>query len=317
MGVIKSFFSFTCREQYGLMVLVSLILITIAVNFFISEKMVPSGNNEAFLKWEEEVRTFQEQQELAAQYNDSLRMARRQYGNYSDYRTANTKFYEKYQKTEKKFPDPFRFNPNDTNKEAFIKLGFSEKQAESIVKYREKGAKFKSKQDFQKVFVVSDEMYVHLEAWIMLPDEETIAAELATKEAVVIELNTADTTSLQQIGRIGNYLAKRIVDYRQKLGGFHSLEQLKEINGVNEERFLGIAPFITVDKSKITKLDLNKSSFKDFTRHPYFEYYIVKAIFEYKEKHGLFTSVDDVRKIPLIYDDLYNKINPYLHVSVN
>jgi competence ComEA-like helix-hairpin-helix protein len=256
---------------------------------------------------------------MAAKFNDSLRMARRQYGNYSDYdyKTANTRFYEKYQKSEKKFPPPFPFDPNNIGKDDFEKLGFSEKQSESIVKYREKGKVFKSKQDFQKVFVVSDEMYVHLENWILLPDEETIVSELNEQEIIVIELNTADTTSLQQISRIGNYLAKRIVDYRQKLGGFHSIEQLMEINGINEERFTGIIPYVYVDKGKIARLDLNKNSFKDFTRHPYFEYYVVKAIFEYKDKHGIFTSVEDIKKISLIDNDLYHKINPYLYVSIN
>jgi competence ComEA-like helix-hairpin-helix protein len=320
MSSLKSFFSFTRREQYGLMVLLSLILITIVVNFFISESPPSFANENAFSQWEAEVRAFQERQEIAAKYNDSLRMARRQYGNYNDYdyKTANTRFYEKYQKSEKKFPDPFPFDPNNIGKDDYVKLGFSEKQAESIVKYREKGAVFKSKQDFQKVFVVSDEMYAHLEDYVMLPDDGTVlSVESAAQESIIVELNTADTMSLQQIKRIGSYLAKRIVDYRQKLGGFHSVEQLLDINGIDEDRFAGIAPYIMVDKGKITKLDLNKNSFKDFTRHPYFEYYIVKAIFEYNVKHGLFSAVDDIRKIPLIYDDLYNKINPYLYVSVN
>jgi len=323
MSSIKSFFSFTRREQYGIMVLLSLIAVVVVVNFFIRENPPASADEDAFSQWEEEIRAFQEQQEMAAAYNDSLRTSRRQYGNYGDYQSSNAKSYEKYQKSEKKFPDPFPFNPNDIGKDDYVKLGFSEKQAESIVKYREKGAVFKSKQDFKKIFVVSDEMYAHLEAWITLPEgETTLVADNNTatsipKEPVVIELNTADTTSLKQIDRIGSYLAKRIVEYRQKLGGFYSVEQLLDVNGINEERFSSIVPYLVIDKGKIAKLDLNKSSFKDFTRHPYFEYYIVKAIFEYKDKNGIFMSVDDIRKIPLIYDDLYNKINPYLYVSAN
>ena len=312
MGSIKSFFSFTRREQYGIMVLLFLILGVIVVNFFIRQKMPVSVDKETFAQWEEEVKTFQEREEIAAQYNDSLRMARRQYPNYhTDYQKYPTQFYDKYQKPEKEFPKPFPFNPNTTEKDDFIKLGFSEKQAESIVKYRDRGAVFKTKQDFQKVFVVSDEIYAHLEAWITLPDE----VEVTAPENVVIELNTADTTSLKQIKRIGSYLAKRIVDYRQKLGGFYSVEQLMEVKGVDTALFSAIAPYMVVDKGKIVKLDLNKSAFKDFTRHPYFEYYIVKAIFEYKDKNGVFTSVNDIRKIPLIYNDLYNKITPYLYVS--
>jgi competence ComEA-like helix-hairpin-helix protein len=321
MSSIKSFFSFTRREQYGIMVLLFLIVATIAINFFIRQKPPPLTDKETFSQWAEEVKAFQEREEIAAQYNDSLRMARQQRSNYhNDYQKSSTNFHEKYQKTEKKFPDSFPFNPNDADKDDFINLGFSEKQAESIVKYRDKGAVFKSKQDFKKVFVVSDEMYAHLETWISLPDEDIAdnkTTTSATQENIIVELNTADTTSLKQIKHIGSHFAKRIVEYRQKLGGFHSVEQLLDINGINEEIYSKIAPYFVVDKGKIIKLDLNKSSFKDFTRHPYFEYYIVKSLFEYKDKHGVFASVNDIREIPLIYDDLYNKINPYLYVSAN
>ena len=318
MSNIKPFFSFTRREQYGIMVLLFFILAIVAINFFIKQKKPSYGDKEAFSQWEEEIRTFQEQEEIAAKYSDSVRAARQQRGSYdNDYQRTTSNSYDKYQKNEKKFPTPFSFNPNDINANDFVKLGFSEKQAESIVKYRNKGAVFRTKQDFQKVFVVSDEIYAHLEAWITLPNEEiSPVSEPITAENIIVELNTADTTSLKQFKRINSYLAKRIVEYRQKLGGFHSVEQLMEVNGIDEERFSGIAPCLLVDKGKITKLDLNKSSFKDFTRHPYFEHYIVKAIFEHKDKNGVFASVDEIRSIPLIYDDLYNKIKPYLYVSV-
>ena len=320
MSHIKSFFSFSRREQYGIMILLSLILLTITINFFIQKKTPSIVDETTLSQWEEEVKAFQEQQEISAKYNDSLRMAHRK-GNHYD-NQYQTKTYEKYQTTAKKFPAPFPFNPNNTGKNDFVKLGFSEKQAESIIKYRDKGAVFKNKSDFKKVFVVSDEMYAHLEAFITLPDEEKTTVADNNKpspiqETMLIELNAADTTALEKINRIGTSLAKRIVEYRQKLGGFYSVEQLLELNGVNEERFSDIAPYLVVDRGKIVKLDLNKSSFKDFTRHPYFEQYIVKAIFEYKDKNGLFSSVDDIRKIPLIYNDLYNKINPYLYVSAN
>ena len=318
MSNIKPFFSFTRREQYGIMVLLFFILAIVAINFFIKQKKPSYGDKEAFSQWEEEIRTFQEQEEIAAKYSDSVRAARQQRGSYdNDYQRTTSNSYDKYQKNEKKFPTPFAFNPNDIGANDFVKLGFSEKQAESIVKYRNKGAVFRTKQDFQKVFVVSDEIYAHLEAWITLPSEEISVSEPIATENIIVELNTADTTSLKQIKRIGSYLAKRIVDYRQKLGGFYSVEQLLEVNGINEELLSAIAPYIVVDKAKITKLDLNKSSFKEFTQHPYFEYYVVKSIFEYKDKNGVFLSVNDIRKISLIYDDLYNKINPYLYASVS
>jgi len=309
----KSFFSFTRREQYGIMVLSILIAAIFVIGFFIQKTTMSTVDEDALAQWNAAVSDFQEREAIATQYNDSLRMARQQRGNYYGERQTSypTRPYEKYQPSEKKFPEPFPFDPNSIDTEAFVKLGFSEKQAETIVKYREKGAVFKSKADFKKVFVVSEEIYAHLEAWILLPDEE----EVIVPENIVVELNTADTTALKQIKGIGSYLARQIVEYRQKLGGYHAIEQLLEINGIDEERLPGIAPHLTLDKAKIVKMELNKTPFKDFTRHPYFEYYIVKAIFEYKDKHGSFSSVEDLRKMPLIYNDLYNKIEPYLYIQ--
>jgi DNA uptake protein ComE-like DNA-binding protein len=249
---IKSFFSFKRHEQYGIMVLLFLIVATVAINFFIQQKPSSIADEDTFSQWEAEITAFQEKQEIAAKYNDSLRMARQQCGNYyNDYQTSSTKYYEKYQRNEKKYPNPFPFDPNNIDKDDFIKLGFSEKQAESIVKYRDKGAVFKTKQDFKKVFVVSDEIYAHLETWITLPDEDI--TESTAPENIIVELNTADTTSLKQIKRIGSYMAKRIVEYRQKLGGFYSVEQLLDINGINEELYSCIAPYFIVDKGKIVK----------------------------------------------------------------
>jgi DNA uptake protein ComE-like DNA-binding protein len=196
-------------------------------------------------------------------------------------------------------------------------LGFSEKQATTIVKYRASGVVFKYKEDFKKIFVVSDEMYLHLEPFITLPikDVESAIATIVAEEPMMIELNNTDSVELRKIKSISGYLAKRIIDYRKKLGGFYTVKQLLDINGINEELYANISPYFTVDAGRVKKMDLNSTPFKEFVKHPYFEYYVVKSIFEYKDKHNIISSVEEIKNIPLIYNDLYSKLSPYLYTG--
>lgn len=320
MGKMKAFLSFTRGEQYAIILLSVLIFLVIIANFFIQKQPPKTMDEAAIIAWEGEVKRFHEAQEALAQRNDSMREAQRQQRNL-EYaaRYADERKYPDY---ERKTIEYFSFDPNLTTKEEFIRLGFSEKQSDAIVNYRDKGAAFRTKADFAKVFVVSDAMFKKLEPWITLPEqiaaEETAAAAAVQEpEHFLIELNRADTTELKRVKGIGSVLAKRIVEYREKLGGYYAVNQLLEINGIDEERFELIKPFFVVDASLLRKMDLNREEFKSVLKHPYFEYYIVKSIFEQKDKTGSFSSVEQIRENPLIYDDLYRKISPYLMATIN
>ncbi|MDR0363881.1 MAG: helix-hairpin-helix domain-containing protein [Bacteroidales bacterium] len=320
MKGLKSFLSLTRGEQNAIIVLSILIFVAVIVNFFI-QKRPPNVMDQAIvIAWEQDVNKFYAAQELAAKRNDSLREASKQRrereytAHYANYPAGGVA-------TQQKSVDYFLFDPNDATQEEFMQLGFSEKQANAIINYREKGAIFRTKTDFQKVFVVSDAMFEKLEPWISLPkqinyEEEMIEMGVETSKSL-IELNSADTTQLKQVKGIGSVLSRRIVEYKEKLGGYYSVYQLLDINGIDMERFAEIESFFVVDASGLRKIDLNRDDFKTMLKHPYLEYYIVKAIFEQKDKIGSFSSVEDVRKIALVYDDLYAKISPYLTATID
>ena len=119
-------------------------------------------------------------------------------------------------------PQSFRFNPNTASVEEFRRLGFSQKQAESIDAYRRKGGRFHRKSDFAKSYVVSDSIYRRLEAYIDIP---------------LLDINVADSAALDDLPGIGGWYASRIIEYRGLLGGYSFKEQLMEIYRFDQQKY--------------------------------------------------------------------------------
>ena len=150
--------------------------------------------------------------------------------------------------------ESFAFDPNTVSLADLQRLGLSARQAESIENYRAKGGRFRSKADFQKMYVVSDTLFARLEPFIDIPK---------------LELNTADSAALVSLRGIGPWYARKILNYRDRLGGFYDLAQLREIEGIDEERFAGLADQLRVDSSKIRRIDLWHAPDSLLAAHPY------------------------------------------------
>lgn len=103
----------------------------------------------------------------------------------------------------------------------------------------------------------------------------------------VVDLNKADTTELKKIPGIGSAIARMIVNYRNQLGGFFEVEQLREIN-LDASQLLS---WFSIDEADIRKLAVNNSSADRLRRHPYINFYQAKAIVEHRRKHGNLTSL--------------------------
>lgn len=127
----------------------------------------------------------------------------------------------------------FRFNPNTVSIEDLQRLGFSEKQAQSIDNYRQKGGRFRRPADFAKSYVVADSVYDRLAPFIDIPR---------------IDINKADSTELLALPGIGPYFAGKVVSYRNQLGGYSCTEQLMEIYHFDKEKFEGLSDLITCSK---------------------------------------------------------------------
>lgn len=224
---------------------------------------------------------------------------------------------------------PFQFDPNSLDIEGWKKLGFTEKQATGIVKYRDKGGRFRKKEDLKKLYVVNEEIYILLEPFIELsdaredPDQKTGVGNMTSYSSrnftakYQVELNSADSAELVKVYGIGPATARRILRYREKLGGFVSPEQLRDVAGIDSARYEMIKDGVFADAEVVRKIEINTSSIVELRQHPYIDYYIAKAIVDRRIKKGSFTSPDELREIALIYEALFMKLRPYISTNQN
>jgi competence ComEA-like helix-hairpin-helix protein len=209
--------------------------------------------------------------------------------------------------------NPRPFNPNTAVAEDFNEMNLPQNLTNAILNYRSKGGSFKIKEDLKTIYVLKEEDYKVLEPFIQLPDQIEFTPE--PEISLSIEINSADTLDLQQIPGIGPSFASRIVKYRNLLGGFSDPHQLLEVYGMDSSRYNTIRKNITIDKSNISKININSSPVKGFIKHPYFEFYLAKSIISYREENGNFTNIEEVKKVKLIYDELFEKIKPYITIK--
>ena len=128
---------------------------------------------------------------------------------------------------------------------------------------------------------------------------------------VVIDINAADTTLLKQLPGIGSAYAKRIVEYRVKLGGYCETDQLLEVYGMDSLRFNGLKDYVKTDSLFVpNKLRINSDAFKVLLKHPYLEYDDVKKIVNHREQKGLITSWEQLTKI--VGDTINPKLRYYI-----
>jgi competence protein ComEA len=220
--------------------------------------------------------------------------------------------------------DLFTFNPNTVTKEELLSLGFSPYVASRLENYRAKGGKFVIKSDLLKLYGMDTSLYTSLYSWIDLPTEKPIRNFEKKKEfepnrkqvKEKFDLNQADSVQLITIYGIGGKLSARIIKFRDRLGGFVSSEQLKEVYGLDSAVIneLKNKSFIA-ENFQPKRMDINSSTEQELATHPYIKYTIAKAITAYRFQHGNFKSIDDLTNIAIIDKATFEKIRPYLALN--
>ena len=206
----------------------------------------------------------------------------------------------------------FQFDPNKASDIDFRRLGLSEKQIATIRNYLAKGGSFRTKDDFFKIWGLSDRQKIILADYIIIKEKTIIASEkVVSKEIVLIELNTADSIALKQLPGIGDKLSKRIVKYRDILGGFYSLVQLQEVYGLSIQTIQGIESMVTIDTTKIKKLDINFDGLRELSKHPYIQKNLADKIIKFRTSYGSIHELSILRENMILNIDEYNRLRPY------
>jgi competence protein ComEA len=225
------------------------------------------------------------------------------------------------------------FNPNQVEIADWQQMGVPRRVAQRIINYRQKAGDYRFKSDLKKIYGLSDSLYHRLYPYIDLPADKPARRQggvfqsnyrvverqdkekgYSFKSALVpFDLNQADTVQLKQIRGIGSKLSARILLFRQKLGGFYDKRQVVEVYGLAPEVADSLCKYGFVRPGYNPKqIPLNLASSEQLQAHPYIRPQIAHALIMYREQHGDYQQVADIKKIKLIDQELFTKLQPYL-----
>lgn len=259
--------------------------------------------------------------------DDSAAVGWRDYRHgYYDYRRGKgNKYYAVRGRSVSRFP----FDPNTADSTELLALGLEPWQVRNIYKYRAKGGVFRKKEDFGRVYGLTNRQYRDLAPLIRIgsdyqpytsrgyqnvpydeaPDSvpgRRFPAKLRQGER--IDLNDADTVLLLKVPGIGPYFARQIVHNRKMLGGFYSVRQLLEIQDMPEEAL----PYFEVNPAKVHRLNVNKLSLVELRRHPYINYYQAKAIVDYRRLYGEIHDMGQLKLMKYFTPDDFERLRHYI-----
>lgn len=237
--------------------------------------------------------------------------------------------------------EPFPFDPNTIEREEWLALGLRDRQVDGIERYMSKGGRFRTKRDVAKLYALTPADYERLQPFILLPDSlppkryESRApkkwperAEYANSETRPawknerqplrkVEVNTADSLALVALPGIGPSFAKGILGYRDRLGGFVSMDQLAEVYVLKDkpDALARMHELLELDTLMVHRIPINTCTVEELAEHPYARWKLAKPLIAYRAQHGRFNTVADIRGCVLIDDEAFRKLAPYLSVE--
>ena len=245
-------------------------------------------------------------------------------------------------------PESFPFDPNEADSTQLLRLGLAPFQVRSIYRYRAKGGRFSTKDDFRRVYRLTNEQWEHLSPLIRIASKyrlvdvapqankrrsshpassvvDTIVHRIAPDSSATsrpkpvyvqklsgdetIDINLADSALLCRVPGIGPYFARRIIQYRRRLGGFASADQLLQIENFPAD---ALAWMQVPDTCQVQKLQINRLSTRKLMKHPYMGYYRASEIADYRRVHGPIRSIEVLKSLPHFTEDDIIRLAPYL-----
>jgi competence protein ComEA len=224
----------------------------------------------------------------------------------------------------------FLFDPNSVSYDSLTLLGLSETQARTLVNYRNKGGRFLKPEDIKKIYGLDESDFARLIPYVNIEKNREKNTERNTEKSTErggysmpatfsdrkkkerIELNSCDSAALDRLPGLGPVLSARIIKYRKLLGGFVSVEQLKEVYGLADSIYIRLSGRVYADSSRVKGIIVNDSGFRELSRHPYLDKYEVQAILKYKELKGTVSDIGELVDNKVLTAGKAKKLNRYL-----
>jgi competence ComEA-like helix-hairpin-helix protein len=223
--------------------------------------------------------------------------------------------------------DLFYFDPNTLSADGWKRLGLREKTIATIQNYIAKGGKFRQPGDISKIWGLFPDEAERLLPYVKIantgsaisrPDknagEYVIRSTEIKRSPDPVPINESDSSAWEALPGIGPILSRRIINFRIKLGGFYTIEQVGETFGLADSTFQKIKPLLRMS-GEVKKININAATMEELKAHPYIRYQLANAMVRYKLQHGDYKSVEDIKKIMTVTEELFNKVSPYLTVD--
>ncbi len=208
---------------------------------------------------------------------------------------------------------PFKY----LNEYDFEQIGLSSQQIKIIKEIQEKNIPMFTQSNFieckQLDTVLKQRIYKYIKFY---PEKKYFfKTENISNSVILKELNLVDSLELDAIKGISLSLSKRIIVYREKLGGFISHEQLKEVWGIDSFSYVQLVKHTTIDTTYLSKININKADIDQLGRHPYIGYKLGKLIINYRIQHGEYKKNEDLLMIKVMNENIFSKIESYISVE--
>lgn len=209
------------------------------------------------------------------------------------------------------------FDPNEITHEELIDLGLNEPIADRLIRYREKGGRFRNREAVEKIYGMDTAWYRRAQAWMKFPsDQPKIKPTFKLKAILRADLNTADTLQFQDVYGIGPALARRIIKFRDRLGGYITADQLRDVYGLDSAVIQRVMRQFEVKPGfEPRRINLATATIEELLQHPYVKRKQAHAIVAYRSQHGL-ASPEQLRNIPSLEESWITKIMPYLQAPL-
>lgn len=310
----KNPFIFTRKERLGILVFLGII-----VSVFLSAKYIYPLliKDEPITATDLKMAT----DSLQAKEDDGYKKS----SSYNDYNADEG--YQSYTKKnyDKAFTGTmFYFDPNTLDAAGWQKLGIKDKTIASMQKYIAKGGRFREPDDLRKLWGLGDDEKDRLIPYVRIAatsqpnytnNYTTYEKKPYEKKVIAaVDINAGDSAAFDALPGIGGGYSRRIINFRNRLGGFYKVEQIGETFGLPDSVFQKIKPLLKINGADVKKININTAKEEDLKAHPYIRWQLAKIIVEYKKQHGDFKSLQDLKKIMTIDEETYNKITPYLTI---
>ncbi len=317
MKKFKKDIKYSKKERAAIALLIVLLIAFYSYNLFIDPRLITDSSTICL----EDILTHGGEKEISELKTKTASLIKKR-------KTRQKIFYNPAPKYES-------FDPNKTDSLKWIQFGVKPWTIATIMKYKSKGGKFYKCDDLAKVYNLPDSIFRKLLPFCSIQKKKkptytkskktsykssynnqrdsTTFNKYKPKPLTQVDLNSTDTASLKQLYGIGSVLSARIVKYSQALGGFHSIDQLTEVYGLEKEVIDNNESRLIL-KGTVKKFNLNSEA-DSLVKHPYLDWSISRVIVNYRKQHGDFKEIQELKKIRAIPDSLYNSLLPYLSVE--